>query len=86
MFWQLCMLYFKSKLSLDNPTFSYYPIYKHCYIYRYCDYDYYYFVYFVRTGHHSSWSRNGVPRRKPYRDGADADGGNTRQGFRIQPE
>ncbi|KAG6797932.1 diacylglycerol O-acyltransferase 1 isoform X1 [Apis mellifera caucasica] len=36
------------------------------------------------VGYHSSWARNGVPHRKPHRDGTDADGGHPREGFRIQ--
>ncbi|KAL2749399.1 diacylglycerol O-acyltransferase 1 isoform X1, partial [Vespula maculifrons] len=35
--------------------------------------------------YHISWPRNGVPHRKPHRDGTDADGGHPREGFRIQP-
>ncbi|KAF7383280.1 hypothetical protein HZH68_015129 [Vespula germanica] len=37
-------------------------------------------------GYHISWPRNGVPHRKPHRDGTDADGGHPREGFRIQPD
>ena len=39
---------------------------------------------FCAVGYHSSRARNGVPRRKPHRDGASADGGHPREGFRIQ--
>ena len=39
---------------------------------------------FCAAGYHSSWARNGVPHRKPHRDGTDADGGHPREGFRIQ--
>ncbi|KAI4484998.1 hypothetical protein M0802_012876 [Mischocyttarus mexicanus] len=34
--------------------------------------------------YHSSWTRNGVPRRKPHSDDTHANGGHPREGFWIQ--
>ena len=36
------------------------------------------------AGYYRAWSGNGVPRRKSYCDGTDANGSHSRQRFRVQ--